>query len=237
MTAKKTAARKRPAPKPAAKKAIARPKAAAKAAPAKKSEPKKAAAAAAKPVARKTAPASAKPPVLKATVKKAADAKSLAAAIAPVKAPIPKAQPKKAAKPAAAAKPVLNKPVMARKGAEKSEASHAATVLAPGFDLERRRQLIAAAAARQKKSGSTVRYTAPVIGVIRTAEPPPIERHRFSVGDSVKVVATSGMWFKHGIAYKVTAALPPSGGKLQYRIKNDQEPFERVVTESQLASI
>ena len=75
-----------------------------------------------------------------------------------------------------------------------------------------------------------------LIAIIQQREPSPVERHRFSVGDQVRVVSTSGMWFKHGIDYRVTAALPPQAGKLQYRIKNEQEPFERVVSESQLAS-
>ncbi|MEK7265400.1 MAG: hypothetical protein AAB227_04790, partial [Pseudomonadota bacterium] len=74
------------------------------------------------------------------------------------------------------------------------------------------------------------------IAIIPQREPTPGERHSFSIGDQVRVISTSGMWFKHGIDYRVTAALPPQAGKLQYRIKNEQEPFERVVSESQLAS-
>ncbi|MDZ7626994.1 MAG: hypothetical protein U5J99_01150 [Parvularculaceae bacterium] len=105
------------------------------------------------------------------------------------------------------------------------------------FDADKRRELIAAAAARHNKA-TPAKFSGPRIDPIRVREPEPVEQHRFAIGDSVKVVSTSGMWFKNGVAYRITAALPPAaGGKLQYRIKNDQEPFERVVSESQLASL
>ncbi|NWG92884.1 MAG: hypothetical protein HXY21_10335 [Parvularculaceae bacterium] len=83
----------------------------------------------------------------------------------------------------------------------------------------------------------TARAPLAPVAVASHREPSPAERHRFSVGDEVRVISTSGMWFKHGVEYRVTAALPPQAGKLQYRIKNEAEPFERVVSESQLASI
>jgi hypothetical protein len=105
------------------------------------------------------------------------------------------------------------------------------------FDPDRRRELIAAAAARHRKAAVTTRTPLAPVAVAMHREPSPAERHRFSVGDEVRVISTSGMWFKHGVEYRVTAALPPQAGKLQYRIKNEAEPFERVVSESQLASI
>jgi hypothetical protein len=102
------------------------------------------------------------------------------------------------------------------------------------FDPERRRELIAAAARRRKPSAATKAAPRPLI--IMQREPAPEEKHRFNVGDNVRVVSTAGMWFKNGIDFKVTAALPPVQGKLQYRIKNDREAFERVVSESQLST-
>lgn len=100
------------------------------------------------------------------------------------------------------------------------------------------RAAIRSAAAVRHNEAAPAKFAGPRIDPIALREPAPVERHRFSVGDPVKVVSTSGMWFKHGVAYKVTAALPPAaGGKLQYRIKNDQEPFEHVVSDSQLASL
>jgi len=237
-------AAKAAAPKPAAKK-VAVKKPATKAATAKP--------AAGKRVAAKAAPrlAAVSKPVGKPAVKSVAKP---APKTTPVKAAAPKAPDTKplnppAAKPAAAPQPP--KPV-----AEKAQAPKAAPLAVKAvevkkiaglkaasqgkgasFDADKRRELIAAAAARHNKA-APAKFAGPRIDPIRVRPPEPVERHRFAIGDSVKVVSTSGMWFKHGVAYRVTAALPPAaGGKLQYRIKNDQEPFERVVSESQLASL
>jgi hypothetical protein len=104
------------------------------------------------------------------------------------------------------------------------------------FDPERRRELIAAAARRRKPSSGAGAAPRPLI-IMATRDPMPEEKHRFNVGDNVRVISTAGMWFKNGIDFKVTAALPPVQGKLQYRIKNDREAFERVVSESQLTTL
>ena len=58
--------------------------------------------------------------------------------------------------------------------------------------------------------------------------------HKFKVGQSVQY--TSG---PHGRgtssgAYKITQLLPSEGDDYQYRIKNQNEAFERVARESQL---
>ena len=55
-----------------------------------------------------------------------------------------------------------------------------------------------------------------------------VHEHKFKVGQSVS--------FTNGI-YKVTQLLPPEGDHHQYRIKNADEPHERVVKESQLDRI
>jgi hypothetical protein len=235
--AKKPAAKTKTATKPAAKavlKKAAAPKAAAKPQPAKASAVKKPAP---KPVAVKPLP---KPAPAKAVAAKPA-AKP---AIAPVKPQPSKVEAKAPLKPAAAPAPVKAQPAKAAPLAVKAvEVKKIAGLKAASqgrgvsFDPDKRRELIAAAAARHNKA-APAKFAGPRIDPIVVREPAPVERHRFSVGDPVKVVSTSGMWFKHGVAYKVTAALPPAaGGKLQYRIKNDQEPFERVVSESQLASL
>lgn len=156
-----------------------------------------------------------------------------------------KAAPKPAATVVAAAKPgakaaktapSAQKPADKKTPAAKKPAAAARAKPSPSasFDPDRRLELIAAAARRRKKV--TVKPAPVQVAIIQQREPSPVERHRFSVGDQVRVVSTSGMWFKHGIDYRVTAALPPQAGKLQYRIKNEQEPYERVVSESQLAS-
>ncbi len=235
--ATKTAAAKKPAAntktaaaKPAAK--IVLKKAAPAKAPAAKAAPVK------KPASKTlAAKAAAKPAVAKPAAKAAVAVKPVPAkAAAPVKAaPKTAAAAPAAAKPAPAkAAPLAVKAVEVKKIAGLKAASERKGV---SFDPDKRRELIAAAAARHNKA-APAKFAGPRIDPIVVREPAPVERHRFSVGDPVKVVSTSGMWFKHGVAYKVTAALPPAaGGKLQYRIKNEQEPFERVVSESQLASL
>jgi len=243
----------------AAKQPVAKTKAGAKAVskkpPAKGAAPK---ASPVKAVAQKAEPAkkiTQKPVAAKPAVK-AAPAKAVALKAAqPVAAPVRLAVPAKpvakaataAAKPApAGVAPVTVKVAPAKaaplavKSVEVKKIAGLKTASQPkglAFDPDKRRELIAAAAARHQKAGPA-KFAGPRIDPIAVREPTPVERHRFSVGDPVKVISTSGMWFKHGVAYKVTAALPPAaGGKLQYRIKNDQEPFERVVSESQLASV
>lgn len=209
MTAKKIIARKGPAAKSARAKTSARK--IVKSAPAK--------AAKARGPASKSKPAA---PAKRATKSKTPAARKPAAkplAAAAKRPPAQKTQP-----PAKAAAP--------KKRAAASRSKPAAST---GFDPNRRRELIAAAAARRRKT-VTVKAPPVPIAIIQPREPSPVERHRFSVGDDVRVISTSGMWFKHGVDYRVTAALPPQAGKLQYRIKNEQEPFERVVSESQLAS-
>ena len=63
-----------------------------------------------------------------------------------------------------------------------------------------------------------------------------VHEHKFKVGQSVSF--TSGPFGRGGTnsIYKVTQLLPPEGDD-QYRIKNADEPHERVVKESQLDRI
>ena len=64
-----------------------------------------------------------------------------------------------------------------------------------------------------------------------------VHEHKFKVGQSVSF--TSGPFGRGGTngIYKVTQLLPPEGADYQYRIKNADEPHERVVKESQLDRI
>jgi hypothetical protein len=61
-----------------------------------------------------------------------------------------------------------------------------------------------------------------------------MQEHKFHVGQSVSF--TSGPFGRGGTngIYKITQLLPPEGDDYQYRIKNANEPHERVVKESQL---
>lgn len=197
---------------------------------AKKTAPRKSSEA--KPAKAKTSERkSVKPQVTKSQALKSAAAKP------PAKAAAAKTEAKLTVKAVKQA-PVTAKPAEKAPAAKKPGAAAARSKPAPmtSFDPDRRRELIAAAAARRRKTApAKVAAPAPIVITQQPREPSPAERHRFSVGDQVRVISTSGMWFKHGIDYRVTAALPPQAGKLQYRIKNEQEPFERVVSESQLA--
>jgi hypothetical protein len=61
-----------------------------------------------------------------------------------------------------------------------------------------------------------------------------VREHKFKVSQSVSF--TSGPFGRAGTngIYMVTHVLPPEGDDCQYRIKNADEPHERVVRESQL---
>jgi hypothetical protein len=64
-----------------------------------------------------------------------------------------------------------------------------------------------------------------------------VRPHKFKIGQSVSLMSGSfGRGGTNGI-YKVTQLLPPEGDDCQYRIKNADEPHERVVKESQLNRI
>jgi hypothetical protein len=64
-----------------------------------------------------------------------------------------------------------------------------------------------------------------------------VGEHKFKVGQSVSFM--SGPFGRRGVngVYKVTQFLPPEDDDCQYRIKNADEPHERVIKESQLNRI
>jgi hypothetical protein len=64
-----------------------------------------------------------------------------------------------------------------------------------------------------------------------------VRNHKFKVGQSVSF--TSGPFGRGGSneIYKITHLLPSESDDWQYRIKNANEPHERVVKESQLSRI
>jgi hypothetical protein len=61
-----------------------------------------------------------------------------------------------------------------------------------------------------------------------------VSNHKFKIGQTVHY--TSGPYGAASASnvYKVTRLLPPQGDDDQYRIKNADEPHERVVKESQI---
>ena len=60
-----------------------------------------------------------------------------------------------------------------------------------------------------------------------------MSRHKFKVGQLVNFISRDGA----SGAYQVTQLLPPECEVFQYRIKNVNEPHERVANESELRSV
>ncbi|MDW6026661.1 hypothetical protein SAZ10_33375 [Mesorhizobium sp. BAC0120] len=58
--------------------------------------------------------------------------------------------------------------------------------------------------------------------------------HRFVVGQAVRMRGRFGNVPKDAEIYRVTRMLPPSGDSPQYRIRSDDERYERVTTEDGL---
>jgi hypothetical protein len=63
------------------------------------------------------------------------------------------------------------------------------------------------------------------------------ETHLFAVGAAVRLKGGYGSLLKSAEIYHVTATLPPRGNSLQYRIRNDEERYERVATQDDLEAV
>lgn len=61
--------------------------------------------------------------------------------------------------------------------------------------------------------------------------------HQFRSGQMVRLSRNLPAKTGAGGDYKIVRQLPDSGGELQYRIKSEREPHERVVKESDLEKI
>ena len=61
-----------------------------------------------------------------------------------------------------------------------------------------------------------------------------VDNHRFAVGATVRLNRIG--YFGNAVsgAYKILAKLPEQDGELQYRIKSEHEPYQRIVKEYQL---
>jgi hypothetical protein len=62
-----------------------------------------------------------------------------------------------------------------------------------------------------------------------------VSDHKFRVGQIVSYITGPFGRASATSIYKITALLPPYGEDQQYRIKNPNEPHERVAKESELA--
>lgn len=73
--------------------------------------------------------------------------------------------------------------------------------------------------------------------VLQRSRQPPRDAttHLFTVGQSVRL---KGGWpAAPGEIYHITATLPPRGNSPQYRIRNDDERYERVTTQDNLEPV
>jgi hypothetical protein len=76
-------------------------------------------------------------------------------------------------------------------------------------------------------TGSLMRHTVRRIGHEAAT-------HRFAVGQVVRLRSRFGSVPKDAEIYRITRMLPPSGDSPQYRIRSDDERYERVTTEDSL---
>jgi len=61
--------------------------------------------------------------------------------------------------------------------------------------------------------------------------------HFFTVGQAVRLKGGFARLALAADIYHITGTLPPRGGSLQYRIRNDEERHERVTTEDSLEPV
>ena len=66
---------------------------------------------------------------------------------------------------------------------------------------------------------------------------PEVATHVYAVGESVVLNGTIGRPAASTDIFQITAQLPPRGGVLQYRIRNDEERHERVATQDSLEPV
>ena len=61
--------------------------------------------------------------------------------------------------------------------------------------------------------------------------------HRFAIGQSVRLRGRFGMPLDTAETFRITATLPARDNSPQYRMRNDDERYERVTTEDNLEEI
>ncbi len=58
---------------------------------------------------------------------------------------------------------------------------------------------------------------------------------KFGAGQRVSVVR-SGVFSAPSGAYRIVSVLPTEGGPQQYRVRNETEPFDRILDEARLVA-
>jgi hypothetical protein len=61
--------------------------------------------------------------------------------------------------------------------------------------------------------------------------------HLFAIGQAVRLRGGFGKLPQDAEIYRITGRLPPRGDSLQYRIRNDDERYERVTTQDSLEPV
>lgn len=61
--------------------------------------------------------------------------------------------------------------------------------------------------------------------------------HLFTTGQIVRLKDGFSLQSQSVATYRITAVLPPKGDSLQYRIRNDNEVYERVATQASLEPV
>jgi hypothetical protein len=68
----------------------------------------------------------------------------------------------------------------------------------------------------------------------QTAQDPPTSHHRFAIGRRVQLCHAIRQRNAVSGPYEILALLPEREGELQYRIKSEREPYQRVMKEDEL---
>jgi len=64
-----------------------------------------------------------------------------------------------------------------------------------------------------------------------------MSEHRFTIGQSVRLKGRIGLSPRTAETYRITGKLPARDNSPQYRIRNDEERHERVMTEDSLEAL
>jgi hypothetical protein len=65
----------------------------------------------------------------------------------------------------------------------------------------------------------------------------PAPRHRYHVGQRLRLVGGGNYWARSAGTCRVIALMPYEGGAFYYRVRSETESFERVVAEGDLSTM
>ena len=65
----------------------------------------------------------------------------------------------------------------------------------------------------------------------------PAETHRYRIGQRLRIVGSGRYWGRVGGECKVVALMPHESGPFLYRVRTDNENFERVVSGADLSAL